>query len=221
VDKRPWMKAGVAFLVGLACAGAGAQERHVAVFGAIGTGIGFGVATPINERFNVRADAMFGRLNRDFSTDTVDYEGRFRLKNLGVYADWVPFNNAFRASLGAVYARTTADLVGRPRGGTLTVGNTTVNAAGESISATVRMKRLRPYVGIGWGLANLNAPGFTWGIDLGAIIGRPDVERFELSPGLAAAVPAADVELERQRLRNDVRKLRAEPVLKVSVGYVF
>jgi hypothetical protein len=215
-----WKKPAIALLAGLACAAAGAQQRHFAVFGAIGTGVGLGVATPMAERLNLRADAMFGRLNHDFSTDTVDYEGKFKLRNFGVYADWLPFRSAFRASLGIVYANTRADLVGRPRNGTLTIGNTTVSAAGESITGTARMKRWRPYVGIGWGLANLDAPGFTWGVDLGAIIGRPDAD-LQVSPGLAAVVPAADIELERQRLRDDVRKLRAEPVLKLSVGYVF
>jgi hypothetical protein len=220
MKKFPWAKSSLALAFGLACAAAGAQQRHVAVFGSIGTGAGFGAATPIGERVNLRADAMFGRLDRDFNTDTIDYSGKFRLRNVGLYADWVPFNVAFRASLGIVWANTRANLVGVPRNGTLTIGNTTVAAAGESITGTARMKRLRPYVGIGWGLANLNAPGFTWGIDLGAIIGRPDSE-LRVSPGLAAVVPAADIELERQRLRNDVRKLRAEPVVKLSVGYVF
>jgi hypothetical protein len=219
MQEKLWRTAVVAVALGLACAAASAQ-RNVAVFGSVGTGIGIGVATPLTESVNLRADVMVGRLNRDFSTDTIDYDGRFRLRNLGVYGDWRAFNGSFRFSAGAVYANTHADLNGVPRNGTLTIGNTTVNAAGESITATARMPHLRPYVGIGWGLADLSRRGFTWGVDVGAIIGRPRAD-LQVSAGLAAAVPAADIELERQRLRDDVRKLRAEPVLKLSAGYVF
>jgi hypothetical protein len=214
------MRPAAAVVLALACAASHAQQRHVAVFGAIGTGIGLGVATPLTDSVNLRADVMVGHQNRDFSTDTIDYDGRFKLRNLGVYGDWRAFNGSFRASVGAVYATTRAHLNGVPRNGTLTIGNTTVNAAGESITATARMPHLRPYVGIGWGLADLSRRGFTWGVDLGAIIGRPRSD-LQVSAGLAAAVPAADIELERQRLRDDVRKLRAEPVLKLSAGYVF
>jgi hypothetical protein len=219
VNIKPWAQACIALSLSLACAGAFAQ-RHVAVFGSLGTGAGVGVATPLTDTLNLRADFTVGSINRDFETDTVDYDGDFKLRNFGVYGDWKPFQGYFRTSLGLVYSRTRARLVGEPRGGTFTIGNATVSAAGESITATARMPRLRPYVGIGWGLADLSRPGFTWGIDVGAIIGRPSSD-LQVTPGLANAAGAANVELERQELRREVRKIRAEPVLKASVGYVF
>ena len=219
MNNKPWAQACIALSLSLACAGAFAQ-RHVAVFGSLGTGAGLGVATPLTDSVNLRADVTLGSISKDFSTDTVDYDGDFKLRNFGVYGDWKPFQGYFRTSLGLVYSRTRAQLVGEPRGGTFTIGNATVVATGESITATARMPRLRPYVGIGWGLANLAAPGFTWGLDAGVIIGRPRSE-LRVTPGLANAAGQANVEIERQRLRDEVRKIRVEPVLKVSAGYVF
>lgn len=219
MNHKPWAQACIALSLSLACAGAFAQ-RNVAVFGSLGTGVGLGVATPMTESLNLRADFTVGTLSRDFSTDTVDYDGDFKLRNFGVYGDWKPFQGYFRTSLGLVYSRTRAQLVGKPRGGTFTIGNATVNANGESVTATARMPRLRPYVGVGWGLADLSRPGFTWGLDLGAIIGRPRSD-LRVTPGLANAAGEANVEIERQELRDEVRKIRAEPVIKASIGYVF
>lgn len=217
--KKLFMHAGLA--LALAVAGASAQaQRNYAVYGAIGTGVGVGVATPLNDTLNLRADVMLGRIDRNVSTTNVDYDGKFRLRNVGAYADWKPFGGTFRVSGGAVYADTDATLRGVARGGNFTIGNTTVSAAGESVTATVSMPRLRPYLGIGWGLSDLRAKGWTFGLDIGAIIGRPR-SSLTLSSGLAAAVPAADVEIERQRLRDEVRQLRAEPVIKLSAGYIF
>jgi hypothetical protein len=215
-----WTKAGAALACLIACAAAHA-ERNYAVYGAVGTGIGLGVATPITDSVNARADFMFGRLNRNVSTDTVDYEGKFRLRNLGAYADWKPFNGVFRLSGGAVFADTTADLRGVPRTGSFTVGNAVIAAAaGESITAHVSMPKLRPYLGIGWGLSDLRTKGWTFGLDIGAIIGRPKSD-LQVTPLIAAAAGPANVEIERQRLSDEVHKLKAEPVIKLSVGYVF
>jgi hypothetical protein len=217
---HPWTRPAIGLLLALAGAAASAQERHVALYGSLGTGIGVGAATPLTEALNLRVDVTFGKISKDFSTDTVDYDGDFKLRNFGAYADWKPFRGSFRTAVGLVYSRTRAELVGVPRNGTFTVGNATINAAGESITATARMPRLRPYVGIGWGLADLGTPGFTWGLDLGVIIGRPRSD-LQVTPAIAAAAGDANVELERQRLRDEVRKVRVEPVLKVSAGYVF
>jgi hypothetical protein len=219
VNHKPWAQACIALSLSLACAGAWAQPK-VAIFGSLGTGVAVGAATPLTDTLNLRTDITFGSISRDFSTDTVDYDGDFKLRNFGMYGDWKPFRGVFRTSLGLVYSRTRAQLVGEPRGGTFTIGNATVAAAGESITATARMPRLRPYVGIGWGLADLSTSGFTWGLDLGVIIGRPRSE-LRVTPGLANAAGEANVEQERQELRREVRKIRVEPVLKASVGYVF
>lgn len=217
--RKSWPPACLALTLSLASAGAFARN-NVAIYGSLGTGVGIGAATALGPSLNLRADVAIGTISRDFDTETIDYDGDFRIRNLGVYGDWKPFGGSFRTSLGLVYSRTRARLVAEPRGGTFTVGNVTVNAAGESITATARMPRLRPYVGIGWGLADLSRPGFTWGLDLGAIIGRPRSE-LQVTPTLAAAAGEANVELERQRLRDEVRKVRVEPVLKASIGYVF
>jgi hypothetical protein len=219
VNHKPWAQACIALSLSLACAGAWAQPK-VAIFGSLGTGVAVGAATPLTDTLNLRTDITFGSISRDFSTDTVDYDGDFKLRNFGMYGDWKPFRGVFRTSLGLVYSRTRAQLVGEPRGGTFTIGNATVAANGESITATARMPRLRPYVGIGWGLADLSTSGFTWGLDLGVIIGRPRSE-LRVTPGLANAAGEANVEQERQELRREVRKIRVEPVLKASVGYVF
>lgn len=219
MSHKPWAQACIVLTFSLAGAGASAQA-NVALYGSLGTGVGIGVATPLSSSVNLRADLTGGSISRDFDTDTIDYDGDFKIRALGLYGDWKPFGGTFRTSLGLVYSRTRARLVAEPRGGTFTLGNVTVNAAGESITATARMPRLRPYVGIGWGLSDLSRPGFTWGLDLGAIIGRPRSE-LQVTPTLAAAAGDANVELERQRLRDEVRKVRAEPVIKASIGYVF
>lgn len=219
MKRNALLKTCLAIAIGLGC-GAASAQRNVAVFGSIGTGIGIGAATPITDSLNLRADIMLGRLNRDFSTDEIDYDGRFRLRNVGVYGDWRPFNGNFRTSLGLMWSDTRVELVGVARGGTFTFNGQPVSAAGESVTATAKMPSLRPYLGIGWGLADLTKKGFTWGVDLGVAIGKPKTD-LQVSPGIAAQVSAADIEAERQRLRDEVGKFKAEPVIKLSAGYIF
>ena len=65
-------------------------------------GIGFDVATPLGQKFNLRGTGYFFRYNVSLTEDYVTYGGDLQLAGGGVSLDWYPFNGKFRLSAGAI-----------------------------------------------------------------------------------------------------------------------
>ena len=211
----------LASLVASACVCAQASSDF-AIYGSAGTGYGLGMIKPVSESWNVRADYTSFVYDKSTISGQIQYDAAVRLRDVAAYSDYKPFggNSDFRMTAGIVHSNSGITMTGSAAGGNFVINGVTVPAAGEYLNARIKMPSTRPYLGIGWGMANLNQKGWMTGLDLGVMIGRPTVE-IDASAGVKNAVSAADIEAERQKIQDKVRFLRYEPVIKLSVGYKF
>src|SRR5882672_8198425 len=91
-------------------------------------GLGVEVSYPISQRFGLRINADSYKYSRTFNQDGIDYDGKATLKTASLLADFYPFANNFRLSVGPVYNGNKLGLTSQP-------GNVTVN--GTTYQATV------------------------------------------------------------------------------------
>jgi len=200
------------------------RQPNVVLYGVVGTtGLGVGLGTQINPNLVLRGE--FSRYKRSYSTKEsgIDYRGDLQLQAGAVYADYHPFGGVFRVTAGLDFNAPKATLKAQ----TNSIGLVNVNGVpypvppGESITGDVQYRSTVPYFGVGWGLSGLDKPGPSFGLDIGANIGKA---RGSLSAtnGLRA-IPGfnANLATESDNFNRDVSRLKAFPVLKVSAGYAF
>lgn len=204
-------------LLWLAVAIAAPASAQPAVYGSVGTtglGLGLGIANP-KPSVGLRVETNIWRASADVDETDVDYSGRVRFRNVGVYGDWFPFEGNFRISAGVAYNRSRLDA--SATGSTVRLGGTRFALDGEQLTLTGRMPPVTPYVGIGFGIR----PARGWGFfgELGAYFGKPTVS-LTASPGLAAAA-GPELEAERIRLQDEADRFSIYPVLRTGVVYRF
>jgi hypothetical protein len=78
-----------------------------------------------------------------------------------------------------------------------------------------------PYIGVGWGHGRHNEPGWTFALDLGVSIGKPDVKLTGSGGLLAQPGAAAAIAAEERKVQDDLNSAKVLPVVKFSVGYQF
>lgn len=214
----------VVLLAALASSQASAGELYdgFAVYGAAGTGgLGIGISKALTEDFGVRADVMKYDHNVTSTKGSMQYDGKLRLRDAGVYGDWRPFSGNFRLVGGVTVSSSNGDFSATGSGGTYTFnGVTTTAAAGEYVKGKVEFPSVMPYVGVGWGFGNYNKPGLTFGLDIGVAIGKAKGS-LDVSSGLVAAVGADNVAAETQKFKDSVEKLSFLPVVKMGFGWAF
>ena len=104
-------------------------------------------------------------------------------------------------------------------GSTVNVGGTNYVATGnEYLNADVKIPKVTPYVGIGWG-HHRREPGWGFLADLGVSIGKA---KLDVDTNLASyGVSQADIDREVEDLKDDVGKVRVVPQLSLGVSYRF
>ncbi len=218
----------VALALALAASAAQAQnlrQPNLMAYGVVGTtGLGVGLGTEVLPGVVVRGE--FSRYSRSYTTSEngIDYRGDLKLQAGAVFADLHPLGGAFRLTAGLDFRPAQADL----RALTNNIGLVNVNGTpypvppGEAITGTVRYKSTMPYVGVGWGLGGTGGQsGLRFGVDLGANIGKAKGS-LSATNGLRA-LPGFNQNLaaESAKFDREVSRLKAFPVIKVSVGYGF
>lgn len=200
-----------------------AQDRTSGLFIApqVSTlGLGAEAGYRINEHFAVRGGANFFNLNREFSTDGIEYDGKARLRSFGATADVFPFGGGFRLSGGLRINDNRGDLSAVSMGD-VEIGGTTYTAAQVgTLDGRVEFNRVAPYIGIGWE-GTIFSPNLYFGADLGVMFqGNPKVS---LTATGAAASPQlqADLERERKEVEDKLKPLAFYPVISFSIGYRF
>ena len=207
----------------LACASAAAHAVGGEPYGSLGTtGVLIGWGLPVSERIKLRVDAStLGNRRDTFSEEGVEYDGRLKVRRLGLFADWFPGASGFRLTGGATYNDIRVDATSRGTGGSITLGGTTYPVtAADRFDVSIRFPRFMPYVGIGWGLHPTSSSGRGWGLnlDLGASIGKPKV-RGSVSGPLGSLVSQADVDRELGELRGRADDYGAYPQLSIGLSY--
>jgi hypothetical protein len=175
-----------------------------------------GITSNINARLGINAlDLDIGEKE---ITD-IEYDIELDFSSFSALADWHVFNDSFRISGGIISIDNKAELEANgPSGESQEIGDIEYDWDDiGTLSSSVEIDDLAPYVGIGWG--NPLTHGKRWGFtcDFGvAFTSSPDV-------ALAATgiVPADELEKERQNIEDELDKFRFYPVIALSFFYRF
>jgi hypothetical protein len=205
----------------LACGAGCTDTGKYAVSGKTSTlGLGGEFTTALTSNINARVgiNALDLDIGEQEITD-IEYDIGLDFFSFSALADWHVFNDSFRISGGIISIDNKADLEANgPSGEFQEIGDIDYDWDDiGTLSGSVEIDDLAPYVGIGWG--NPLTHGKRWGFtcDFGvAFTSSPDV-------ALAATgiVPADELEKERQNIEDDLDKFRFYPIIAVSFFYRF
>lgn len=199
--------------------GAWAGESYVKV-GLPGVVVGY--AHSVNDQLGLRVDAgTTGNISRERTESDVPYRARLKYNRVGLFGDYRPFGGRFRLTAGLTVNDASLKLDSRFDGVTsVTINETSITpSANDYFRAHVKIPRLTPYFGIGWG-HEPRETGFGFVADLGVSIGKAkvtvDQNLTENHPGL---ISQADVDAETRDLKDKVGKLRILPHVAVGMSY--
>lgn len=176
------------------------------------TGIGADLAVNVAPALDARVGYSGLKWSYDTKTSNASYNGDFKLSNLNALLDFHPFGPLFRLSGGVIFNQNKYDAVGRPSSGP------------GAFSATVKSGRsAAPYLGVGWG--NVAGTGVNFYADAGVMLmGTPKASINADCTGLTGAQCTSlrgQVASEEQRLQDELKRLKAYPVLNLgfSIGF--
>ncbi|UTH74796.1 hypothetical protein [Chromobacterium sp. IIBBL 290-4] len=196
--------------------------------GAGTTGFDLTGSWSILDNVNLRATLSDFNYNHNGNFGSgVQYQGKFKLFQAGLLADYFPFDSEFRFSAGLVLVNTKLNLNGNPDGTGSYTFNGNTYTSGQVGTATGQAKWDKPglYLGLGYG-NSLSEKGWSVGGDLGLIYtGKPTTT---LSAACGSSLSAAqcqqlqsDVAADQATVQNDVNKYKIWPVGRISVNYGF
>lgn len=183
-----------------------------------------GYAHSVNQQLGLRADfGTSGSYNHNGAEEGIDYKGKLNLHRVGLFADYFPFSGGFRLTGGMTL--NTAELKLNSKltpGQSVMIGDQTYTTNGsEYLNVQVKMPKVMPYVGIGWGHQAGDA-GWGFVADLGVSIGRAKLSyQTNLIEKSGGAVTQADIDKEVSELRDGVGKVRVLPQVSLGVSYKF
>ena len=191
-------------------------------YGALGIpGVMGGYAHTLNDRVALRADyASLGSHKKDGDREGINYKGKLKLARIGLFADYFPGSSGFRLTGGVTVNDMSLKLRSNmPAGSAITIGGQGYIATGnEYLNADVKIPKVTPYLGIGWGHHRREA-GWGFIADVGVSIGKA---KLDVDTNLASyGVQQSDIDREVEDLRDDVAKVRVIPQLSVGMSYRF
>lgn len=206
----------------LACVSGSAWAQSPGVYGVAGSGgIGLGVNLPVAPMIGLRGELAQLTASDTYTEDQITYKGDVKLKGNGVFVDLRPFSGVFRVVGGLGFGGTTAALDAQASNGTVTIDGQRFDAAGNTLSASIKYPSTMPYLGIGWGHGRTNEPGWTFAFDMGVSIGKPTVSLIGSGGLLAQPGAASAIAAEQQKVQDDLDSAKVLPVVKLSIGYQF
>ena len=212
--KKPFsLSSSAASFIALAAAAllttGGAQAQSV--YGQVGTtGATLGYAQHFGS-VNLRGDVNYLNYSHDIDAGSVRYGSKLKLSNVGLFADYFPMGQ-FRVTGGFFVGGDKVNAYGGARLGSDI-------PEGESVSAGIKSKSVRPYVGVGWGLSP-QATGLSFVADVGVSYGRFRTD-YVVSPGLQAAWGNERVQQERSALDSKINDMKWYPVVRIGAAYRF
>jgi len=196
-----------------------AGEAYVKV-GLPGAVVGY--AHAVNQQLGLRVDAgTTGSMTRDRSESGIDYQVKFKYNRVGLFGDYFPFGGRFRLTGGLTINDTALTLKSKFDGVTpVTIGDSPITPqADDFFEAKVKIPRITPYIGIGWG-HHAAERGFGFVADVGVSIGRAKVSiRENLTENYPGLITQADVDAETKELKDNVGKVRLLPHVAVGMSY--
>lgn len=191
---------------------AAAGGVHAAGVGArVGTlGVGGDVAWSVAPTLSARLGYSRLSWGRDYSTDTVRYDGDLKLSNFNALLDFSPLG-PFRLTGGMIFNNNRYEANGVASAGT--------------VSGDVKVgRRAAPYLGIGYG--NVSGAGVNFYADLGVMfMGSPKASlNATCGPAVGAAACTAfqnDVRQEEARLEDRLKRFKYYPVINIGLTIGF
>lgn len=185
-------------------------------------GIVVGYAHSVNDQLGLRVDAgTTGNTQRDRTESGVPYRASAKYNRVGLFGDYRPFGGRFRLTAGLTVNDASMKLDSRFDGVTeVTINETTITpSAADYFRAHVKIPRLTPYFGIGWG-HQPRETGFGFVADLGVSIGKPKVTvEQNLTDNYPSLISQEDVDTETRQLKDKVGKLRVLPHVALGLSY--
>ena len=189
----------------------------------VGTaGATLGARYNINENFAVSGDINGFAYNKSFTAKNVDFDGKLKMFNAGVYGDYFPFADNFHISAGLIFGNDKVDATAKHNAySTIKLNGVTYNfTPNDKIDAQVKFAKVRPYLGIGY--ASRSEKGFGFFANVGVAYGKM---KTDVSPSaILRALPDFDYNLEQERnkIQDKANKyLKFYPVVKFGVSYAF
>ena len=209
-------------LVLLLCVAGCSDWGGLAISGKTGTlGLGGELTTGVTENVNARVGLNMLDFDLDGEIEDNEYEIGLDFSSFSALVDYYVFHGSFRISGGVVSLNHELDLEAE-LDEDLDIGdNEYTPAQVGTLSGSVDIDDLAPYVGIGWG--DTLGRNKRWGFytDFGvAFAGSPEVR---LSASGAGSVPglAADLAREEDEIQDELDVLKFYPVLSVGLFYRF
>lgn len=149
---------------------------------------------------------------------TTNYFGKLKLGSLEALADWHPFDGSFRLTGGLLYNNNNLSMTAQATGGSVNIGGTSYPAnPGDYVDASVKFKKIAPYLGIGWGSVPKDS-GFSFTSDIGVLFqGSPTTS---VTTNISGAT-ASDISKANSDLSSSVSRFKMYPVVSIGMGYAF
>ena len=191
------------------------------VYGGIGfPGLTLGYAHTMNPKLVLRGEFSGGLdVSKDGKQNGVDFNGKFKAQSISAFADYLPFNNAFRLTGGLTVNDTKFSLTSKGGAGS-TINGKAVNLTGESFNAELKFPNVTPYLGIGYGFKPSNGKGWGFYGDVGVMIGKFDTTVSTSIIG-KQGVTLADVQAEAGKVRDAVSSVSMLPKFSIGASYSF
>jgi len=209
-------------LVLLSCGAGCTDSGRFAVSGKTGTlGLGGEFTTAVTSNINARIGINALDLDLEYELDDIEYDIGLDFSSFSALLDWHIFDSPFRISGGVLSMNHNLDLSASATG-EQEIGGVEYdwNDIG-TLSGSVEIDNVAPYVGIGWGnpLTGNKRWGFT--CDFGvAFAGSPAVALS--ATGMASdQVFQADLERERRDMEDELEDFKFYPVISISFFYRF
>lgn len=189
----------------------------------IGTAGGtLGARYNINENFALSGDINGFHYNKSFTAKNVDFDGKLKMFNVGVYGDYFPFAGNFHISAGLILGNDKVDANAKHNAySTIKLNGVTYNfTPNDKIDAQVKFAKVRPYLGVGY--SSRSTKGFGFFGSLGVAYGKMTTDTS--ASASLRALPGFDYNLgkERQKIEDKANKyLKFYPIIKVGVSYAF
>jgi len=183
-------------------------------------GAGVEVGTRLAPNWDVRLLANGFDYSADRTVDQIRYNGKLKMASWGAQADWHPISGGPLYLTAGLYSNGNKIDAAASPSGTVTIGSLPFTPAEiGTINARGKFKSSAPYLGIGgrWGTGPVN---FT--LEAGAYFqGKAHVTMT--NNGAFASDPTfqAQLEIERQKLQNNLNDFSTLPVVALGVGYRF
>lgn len=197
------------------------KDAPTRVYGSVGTqGVGVGMSKPLNSALDLRAGLTTLTYSMSGKGD-INADASLKLQNLGVYADWFPFESSgFRFTAGVQTGTNKVEITGKPRGNSINVGGTNYAlSAGDSVTGKLDMGRTASYLGLGWSQHGADKTGLSFNVDLGVRLGKADVSLTANGSAPFKAAVANDLLKEQTKMADDLKVLKTYPVLGLGLSY--